>query len=122
MPSSVLTLTHTVDDQRTGALYLPQWVDGFCTHVPALGDAAHTASIEVYTGASISSADAANALLAATSNTGWVAIGTVLSTGGNEVSVVPAGWPLGGQWIRFLVSVAQAATRTFRVLYSDPRN
>lgn len=119
MASRSVVLTHTVDTQRSTAFYLPDNVKGVLAHVPALGAVGHKAYFEVYTAEPPSPADPSNAVLAATNDVGWTQINTALSTGGGEVSVVPATWPIGGCWCRFFVDTAQGATRSFRVLFPE---
>ena len=95
---------------RSSALYVPKGANGFTLLCPTLDAGGHTLKLEVYGGDKPPSpADTANAVLAITYTTDWLACSTVLTTGGDEVSVVGELWRLGGHWVRVFASNAQAA-------------
>jgi hypothetical protein len=119
MASRILKLTVATDNQKSSASFIPDNVKGILAHIPPLEAPGHTVTIEVYTGEPPSPADVTNPVLAASYDTNWVPIATTVSTGGNEVSVVPRDWPVGGNWVRFVVSGAQTVARTFRILFPE---
>jgi len=122
MNAFICTITVATDNQKSNAMFLPRHCRGVMVACPALEDAAHTASLEVYTGTAPGFNDFSNAVLAATNDTDWTAVDTVLFTGNAaKVSSVAKDWPLGGQWIRIGVSAAQAANKAFTLFALEGR-
>jgi hypothetical protein len=122
-----VTLTHTVDTQKTTAFLIPTDATYVGVFVPDLNNANNpTVGIEVYQHSGVAAQDVAVASLLASADTNWVPV--LDNTDGADVvicattkdpgyvDITPFLGALRRYWIRFTVSVAETATSTWWVV------